>query len=346
MQYRIGDRDPVTGLYDVIHPDGSATRNGIKIFNSAHEFGDVVLATQRSDGMMILDGVKATLTEVVTNSFGLGGFGEKPVGYLAGQVFNNEEEVILPTVSIDFAPGSPTELEPGAGDFVVRIKIDRPQRKDLRVKCELAGTAAIGDYTVSGLDGDLIAIVPAGADYFDITIAPIGNFLGVNETVVITAIQASGYKVGLSKEVTATLLPAALPYISYTFAPGSATTLNINSGSSFVIRVFVDRPQLVDLDVGCNLVELYELGYESFLSTSFSTDLSASPRFIFPAGANFVDLILTPHNTHVWDSPFNLTRGVAFSIYGDTSVPPQYSALSYGYIKMNVFVPAVGTVFP
>ena len=102
MIYRIGDRDPVTGLYDVIWPDGSFTRNGVKIFNSAHEFGDVVLATQRSDGMMILDGVKATVTEVVNTSFTLGGFGEKPVGYLNGQVFNNEDEVILPIVSADW----------------------------------------------------------------------------------------------------------------------------------------------------------------------------------------------------------------------------------------------------
>jgi hypothetical protein len=89
MQFRIGDRDPVTGLYDVIYPDGSHTRNGIKIFNSAHEFGDVVLASRRSDGMLILDSVKSAL---LPSSLGLGGFNDKPVGYLSGQVFNGEDE--------------------------------------------------------------------------------------------------------------------------------------------------------------------------------------------------------------------------------------------------------------
>jgi hypothetical protein len=90
MQFRIGDRDPVTGLYDVIYPDGSHTRNGIKIFNSAHQSGDLVLATQRSDGMMILDSAKAV--ESVSGIGKLEGFGEQPIGYLRGQVWNNEEE--------------------------------------------------------------------------------------------------------------------------------------------------------------------------------------------------------------------------------------------------------------
>jgi hypothetical protein len=209
MQFRIGDRDPVTGLYDVIHPDGSATRNGIKIFNSAHEFGDVVLATQRSDGMMIMDGAKATLTEVVNTSFILGGFGEKPVGYLNGQVFNNEDEVILPTVSVKFAPGSLEQLAPGAGDFVVRIKIDRPQRKDLRVKLEFAGTAIAADYTIVGLAADSptvpIVIIPAGANFADITITPASN-VNSAKTIIVVAMQQREYRIGQDDSVTATII--------------------------------------------------------------------------------------------------------------------------------------------
>jgi hypothetical protein len=343
MQFRIGDQDPVTGLYDVIHPDGSFTRNGMKVFNLAHQFGDVVFATQRSDGMMILDGVKATLTEVVTNSFGLGGFSEKPVGYLAGQVFNNEDEVILPTVSVKFAPGSPTSLAPNAGSFVVRISIDQPQRRDLRVKCELSGTAGSGDYSYVGLDGDLIAVISAGELFFDLTISPTQNSLNANETVIVATIQASGYKVGSLKEVTAIILSGeVLPFITYAFAPGSARTVTIGQGF-FKIRVFVDAPQLVDLDVGCNLVPLSYLGYEAFDSTSFYTGIMQSPRFILPAGANYVDLVLVSNNTSIWSNLGNVyseTRRVAFTLYGDTNIPQQYDALPYGYLRLNVFIPA------
>lgn len=99
MELRIGDRNPVTGLYDVIWPDGGVTQNGVKIFNSEHQFGDVVLATQRSDGMMILDGVKATLT--VATELGILKFGEQPVGYLNGQVWNEEEEILGTYVKIE-----------------------------------------------------------------------------------------------------------------------------------------------------------------------------------------------------------------------------------------------------
>jgi hypothetical protein len=249
MQYRIGDRDPVTGLYDVIYPDGSFTRNGIKIFNSAHEFGDAVLATQRSDGMMILDGAKATLTEVVTNSFGLGGFGEKPAGYLAGQVFNDEEEVILPTVSIDFAPGSPTELESGAGAFVVRIKIDRPQRKDLRIKCELTGTAASADYTVSGLDGDLIAAIAAGELFFDVVITPTQNQSGMSETVVVEAIQGVGYRISQTS-VTATIVTGITPLtylINRQVAVSNAGIMGIPGGAIRTGGKIADGNELIAL---------------------------------------------------------------------------------------------------
>jgi hypothetical protein len=54
VEFRIGDRDPQTGLYEVIYPDGSQTLNGMKIFNAAHQVGDVVRATRRSDGMLLL----------------------------------------------------------------------------------------------------------------------------------------------------------------------------------------------------------------------------------------------------------------------------------------------------
>lgn len=199
----------MTGLYSVIWPDGSETLNGMKIFNSAHEFGDVVQVTSRSDGILILDGVKAAAAETVTTAeISLKGFGEKPVGYLNGQVFNNEDEVVLPIVSIEFAPGSLEELAPGAGNFVVRIKIDRPQRKDLRVKLKFTGTAIAADYTIAGLAADSptvpIIIIPAGADFADITITPVSS-VDSTKTIVVTALQLREYRIGQDNSVTATI---------------------------------------------------------------------------------------------------------------------------------------------
>jgi hypothetical protein len=219
MQYRIGDRDPATGLYAVIWPDGSSTLNGLKIFNAAHQSGDVVLATQRSDGMLILDSAKAV--ESVSEIGKLGKFGEQPIGYLHGQVWNSEDNMILPVVSVKFAPGSPTSLAPNAGNFVVRIEIERPQPRDLPVKCELTGTAPSGDYSYTGLDTDKIAIIPAGLLFKDVTIAPTTNTPQVNETIVVKALSLSTYLIGSDNLAIATIsggLPIVAMTISFPFA--------------------------------------------------------------------------------------------------------------------------------
>jgi hypothetical protein len=103
VEFRIGDRDPVSGLYDVIYPDGSVTRNGLKIFNSVHQFGDVVLATQRSDGMLILDGVKTEMLTPKADFYDTFTSSEGGVGYLNGQVFNEEDELTKTHLSVEFA---------------------------------------------------------------------------------------------------------------------------------------------------------------------------------------------------------------------------------------------------
>lgn len=318
MIFRIGDRDPVTGLYDVIHPDGSFTRNGIKIFNSAHEFGDVVMATERSDGMLILDGVKATLTEVVNTSFGLGGFGEKPVGYLAGQVFNNEEEVILPTVSIKFAPGSSTELEPGDEYFVVRVEIDRPQRKDLRVKLELSGTAVSEDYIVNGLD-NAFAIIPAGALYLDVGIIPIQNSLGANETVVIDIVHDVGYRVGQENSITATILGSTvvLPFIFLDFAPGSPLTAT-EGLSGVVLRVSINIPQNINIQIllSANLATLNSTDFDQLGLDTFSNN---SATLTIPANAAFADFTLS---TKISDT-LVVDRSIEISLVG-CSIPADF----------------------
>jgi hypothetical protein len=95
MQFRIGSRDPITGLYNVIYPDGSSTPNGIKIYNAAHRIGDPVNATRRSDGMIILDNpVAADPSSLSVSAAG------NQAGYLNGQVFNGEDEAAILDVFI------------------------------------------------------------------------------------------------------------------------------------------------------------------------------------------------------------------------------------------------------
>jgi hypothetical protein len=107
MQYRIGDRDPVTGLYQVIWPDGGKTLNGLKNFNAVHQTGDVVLATQRSDGMIILDSAKAIDPASVATLASL----QQPISYLKGQVFNDErEEKVEDPIVIKCIPSNSNQL--------------------------------------------------------------------------------------------------------------------------------------------------------------------------------------------------------------------------------------------
>jgi hypothetical protein len=58
---RIGPRDPETGRYNVISPDGSTARDGIKIFTAEAE-GTPVLATDRTDGLRTIDSLKGAAT--------------------------------------------------------------------------------------------------------------------------------------------------------------------------------------------------------------------------------------------------------------------------------------------
>jgi hypothetical protein len=52
--FRIGDRDPVRGGHELIHPDGSKDPTAIKAYGAAHKPGDPVLAQQRTDGRWVM----------------------------------------------------------------------------------------------------------------------------------------------------------------------------------------------------------------------------------------------------------------------------------------------------
>jgi hypothetical protein len=53
-QYRIGDRDPDQGTYQLIYPDDSVDPRGLKLYAAESAPGDPVLAQQRADGFWAL----------------------------------------------------------------------------------------------------------------------------------------------------------------------------------------------------------------------------------------------------------------------------------------------------
>ena len=55
---RIGDRDPLTGLYTVQFPDGGIGANGIKTYTAASKPGDIVVLFPRADGSIAIDSEK------------------------------------------------------------------------------------------------------------------------------------------------------------------------------------------------------------------------------------------------------------------------------------------------
>ena len=81
---KIGDRDPVTGRYQVLEPNGGVDVGGVKVFNSQEQYGDRVLPFRRLDGTIALDSEKGSKVKPPT------AFPKCP-GYLASQVFNCEE---------------------------------------------------------------------------------------------------------------------------------------------------------------------------------------------------------------------------------------------------------------
>ena len=292
MQFRIGDRDPVTGLYNVIWPDGSSTLNGVKIFNAAHAVGDVVLATQRSDGMMILDSAKAvSVSTTITNDFGLVKFGEKPTGYLAGQVFNNEDEPILPIVSVEFAPGSPTELAPGNGLFTIRIATSRAQNRDLRVLCEFTGTASSNEYTINGINdsvaGERAIIILAGQQFIDITIEPTtGNQPVADETIIISLATNANYRLGYSF-VTATI---KLPPTTVSLIFDGSTIQNIST-ASYIVRAELSNIVNFNVLVQCDLSGTLSPANINVIGASVSGSILS---INIPAGQLFTEFIVTP----------------------------------------------------
>lgn len=68
---RVGDRDTEYGFQELIEPDGSRRRDGVKTYNANIPSGTPVLATDRSDGLTALSSLKATpSSKLVPKIFG------------------------------------------------------------------------------------------------------------------------------------------------------------------------------------------------------------------------------------------------------------------------------------
>jgi hypothetical protein len=114
----------------------------------------------------------------------------------------------------------------GARDAVntatVRIQFSKPAAVDTSVAYEVSGTATAGQDYIA-LPG--VAVVKAGASFFDIVIFPLDNGRAQGpETVVITLDSGSGFKVGAAFSTTVTILAHHTPVISGVF-PQSGTSL-------------------------------------------------------------------------------------------------------------------------
>jgi hypothetical protein len=183
MEFRIGDRDPTTGLYYVIWPDGSQMLNGIKAFNSEHQSGEVVRATRRSDGMWILDSSKA-----IDRS---GGASSNPIaqssignvsGSLLGQVFNTEDEPGTDLITIKSVPygwfdpgGLSTFL--GRGSWTERF-VSNTSRDlfELNPETNLLETFVTGDLTHVGTLTPVLDALQYDAPYYHFTYENIPSF--------------------------------------------------------------------------------------------------------------------------------------------------------------------------
>jgi hypothetical protein len=98
---RIGDRDPLTGNYSALYPDGSETANGRKLYDAHSVKGDMATGLPLTDGTIGLLGQKGQLSpltlpeqEGVRGIATQGALKDNNVGYINGQVWNYEEEVV------------------------------------------------------------------------------------------------------------------------------------------------------------------------------------------------------------------------------------------------------------
>ncbi len=282
MQFRIGDRDPVTGLYNVIWPDGSKLLNGIKIFNAAHQTGDVVVAVQRSDGMTLLDSAKAvdppTIGAGAANS--ITDFNPEPITYLRGQVFNIPDDD-LPNLSIDFAPASSHVLDRYTGYFTVRVSLDRARNRDTKFRIDLGGDAInLTDYSTS-IDPAIDIVIPSGYLYLDIAVVPIYGEVDYDRHIILSLQPSSKYRI-VKPSVDLKLVPINFKYRIYRRA--ASLTSSTYGSWSFVETVAILTPATRATYQANWLTTTLDVPLPAYVSYyNFKAGENTNPAYVDPA---------------------------------------------------------------
>ena len=96
----IGQRSN-NGRYDVVMPDGGVmSGRANKIYNANHNAGDTVIALPRRDGVILLEGPKATVApDPKVNPLDLAALVDRCDGYINGQIFNCGAEQRVITIA-------------------------------------------------------------------------------------------------------------------------------------------------------------------------------------------------------------------------------------------------------
>ena len=227
-------------------------------------FVDVVLtpvadAVQEPDETAILNVVAAT-------------------GYVVGTSASATVTIVdpLPTVTVTAVDADAGEVGPNTGTF--RITRSRVTTAALPVSVTVGGTA------VNGTDYQTITTpqtIPAGAAFVDVVLTPVADaVLDPDETAILNVVAGTGYIVGTPAAATVTI--AGTPIVTVTAFDADASEVGPNTGTFRVARTGATTAALaVNVTLGGTAVN--GIDYATI----------ATPQTI-PAGAAFVDVVLTP----------------------------------------------------
>jgi hypothetical protein len=225
--YRIGHRDDRDGSYDLIAPDGTSQR-GIKLFNAVYTPGDVVTASQRRDGLWLLDGRSVPRQAPVPPS--------KP---------QTRSRAKAEYLTIRFV----RETETGElfDPWIVPRDID-PEIDGLEVSINTPGAfGAAPDYAIRGRPGFESG---AGNDQFDLYLSLIGSPVFTLELHVIWYITLDTFRVGpceIGAALTRRLTPGGAGDIQDPSALRSTESIDPAAGviygvsQSFIVPERIDR---------------------------------------------------------------------------------------------------------
>lgn len=304
-EYLIDDNPVATNLLTVAIPQNQLTKT-IKITPTT----DTVYPVNRSIVVGILGSTRYTITK------------------------QTETAIILyprPIVTMGFAPGSPTGVNPGNDLIYMRVTFDRVWDVDIPINFEISGTAPTSDYDIFNMDeyGSTVSTMLAGDTYFDLIIRAYQNSTQANETIDIKAIAGTGYLVGTPNLTTGTIFSIAAYIASIDYAPNTPHFVVGGSGT-LQVRITLDRPTTADLFINCILFNTPTTTYAQWTSNDFVGGWSQFPIAKISAGQSLVNLSISSLtvNQGIEDKQIDLR------ISPDGSAEPLYLVGSPGLVSL------------